>query len=130
VLADLSPAEATDRDVSAAALAGAAMLAEEPQVAVRGTAVLAPRLTRIVTTGPVRPTGLDPSGTVLITGGTGTLGGLLARHLVTEHRARHLLLLSRHGDTAPGADEFGRRPEQPRRHGEAGGRATRPTGPR
>ncbi|MGW2788176.1 SpnB-like Rossmann fold domain-containing protein, partial [Streptomyces populi] len=34
---------------------------------------------------------LDPEGTVLITGGTGTLGTHLARHLVTTHGARHLL---------------------------------------
>ncbi|MER6910101.1 SDR family NAD(P)-dependent oxidoreductase [Streptomyces sp. NPDC000594] len=45
----------------------------------------------------------DPDGTVLITGGTGTLGSLLARHLVTEHGARHLLLTSRRGPGAPGA---------------------------
>ncbi|MEU9118210.1 polyketide synthase dehydratase domain-containing protein, partial [Streptomyces sp. NPDC048483] len=38
------------------------------------------------------PKPLDPAGTVLITGGTGTLGGLLARHLVAEHGVRHLLL--------------------------------------
>ncbi|WP_307826936.1 SDR family NAD(P)-dependent oxidoreductase [Streptomyces pactum] len=45
----------------------------------------------------------DPEGTVLITGGTGTLGAAVARHLVTEHGARHLLLVSRRGDRAPGA---------------------------
>ncbi|MGH3379218.1 MAG: SDR family NAD(P)-dependent oxidoreductase, partial [Actinoallomurus sp.] len=39
----------------------------------------------------------DPDGTVLITGGTGELGGLLARHLVTRHGVRHLLLTSRRG---------------------------------
>ncbi|WP_020673761.1 type I polyketide synthase [Amycolatopsis nigrescens] len=47
------------------------------------------------------PKGLDPEGTVLITGGTGTLGGLLARHLVTGHGGRHLLLTSRRGEAAP-----------------------------
>ncbi len=50
------------------------------------------------------PSEIDPQGTVLITGGTGSLGGLLARHLVSEHGARHLLLLSRSGSAAPGAD--------------------------
>ncbi|MFE7804447.1 beta-ketoacyl reductase [Streptomyces sp. NPDC057430] len=45
-------------------------------------------------------------GTVLITGATGTLGRILARHLVTEHRARTLLLLSRRGERAPGAAEL------------------------
>ncbi|MCC3779385.1 SDR family NAD(P)-dependent oxidoreductase, partial [Streptomyces sp. UNOB3_S3] len=48
----------------------------------------------------------DPDGTVLITGGTGELGGLLARHLVTHHGTRNLLLTSRRGTTAPGAPEL------------------------
>ncbi|MER7576727.1 SDR family NAD(P)-dependent oxidoreductase [Streptomyces sp. NPDC126514] len=52
------------------------------------------------------PPVLDPEGTVLITGGTGTLGALLARHLVTEHGARDLLLTSRTGPDAPGAQEL------------------------
>ncbi|WSC96618.1 SDR family NAD(P)-dependent oxidoreductase [Streptomyces sp. NBC_01754] len=52
---------------------------------------------------PARP---DQNGTVLITGGTGTLGSLLARHLVTEHGTRHLLLLSRQGPDAPGAADL------------------------
>ncbi|MET8631060.1 SDR family NAD(P)-dependent oxidoreductase, partial [Kitasatospora sp. NPDC004669] len=50
------------------------------------------------------PRDLDPDGTVLITGGTGTLGGLLARHLVTRHGVRRLLLTSRRG--ADGAQEL------------------------
>ncbi|MFH9672226.1 SDR family NAD(P)-dependent oxidoreductase [Streptomyces sp. NPDC017405] len=49
------------------------------------------------------PAPLDPEGTVLITGGTGTLGGLVARHLVTAHGVRRLLLTGRHGPDAPGA---------------------------
>ncbi|MFJ6655268.1 SDR family NAD(P)-dependent oxidoreductase [Streptomyces sp. NPDC091377] len=56
----------------------------------------------------VPPLPLDPHGTVLITGGTGTLGSLLARHLVHEHGVRHLLLLSRSGPRAPGAEQLGR----------------------
>ncbi|MFE2729213.1 SDR family NAD(P)-dependent oxidoreductase, partial [Kitasatospora sp. NPDC059327] len=50
------------------------------------------------------PAPLDPEGTVLVTGGTGTLGRLVARHLVTGHGVRHLLLASRRG---PRADEAG-----------------------
>ncbi|WP_341720678.1 SDR family NAD(P)-dependent oxidoreductase [Micromonospora sp. FIMYZ51] len=49
------------------------------------------------------PQPLDPAGTVLITGGTGTLGALLARHLVTKHGVRHLLLTSRRGPHTPQA---------------------------
>ncbi|AZK97980.1 MULTISPECIES: type I polyketide synthase [Streptomyces] len=51
----------------------------------------------------IAPRTPDPDGTVLITGGTGTLGSLLARHLVTEHGTRHLLLTSRRGPDTPGA---------------------------
>ncbi|WSL64723.1 SDR family NAD(P)-dependent oxidoreductase [Kitasatospora herbaricolor] len=52
------------------------------------------------------PAPLDPAGTVLVTGGTGTLGALTARHLVREHGARHLLLVGRQGPQAPGAAEL------------------------
>jgi len=45
-------------------------------------------------------------GTVLITGGTGGLGAEVARHLVRRHGVRDLLLLSRRGLDAPGADEL------------------------
>ncbi|BCL17252.1 type I polyketide synthase [Micromonospora sagamiensis] len=48
------------------------------------------------------PAGWDPDGTVLLTGGTGLLGGLVARRLVTGHGVRHLLLASRSGPDAPG----------------------------
>ncbi|MGB3440070.1 MAG: SDR family NAD(P)-dependent oxidoreductase, partial [Actinophytocola sp.] len=50
------------------------------------------------------PRTLDPEGTVLITGGTGALGSLLAEHLVTTHGVRHLVLLSRSGGEAPDLD--------------------------
>ncbi|MFJ2203098.1 SDR family NAD(P)-dependent oxidoreductase [Streptomyces violaceusniger] len=52
------------------------------------------------------PTALDPEGTVLITGGTGTLGAATARHLVAQHGVRRLLLISRRGLDAPGAAEL------------------------
>ncbi|HEX5852240.1 MAG TPA: type I polyketide synthase [Solirubrobacteraceae bacterium] len=52
------------------------------------------------------PASIDPDGTVLITGGTGALGSALARHLVTEHGVRHLVLASRRGDQAAGAPEL------------------------
>ncbi|MEU0054763.1 SDR family NAD(P)-dependent oxidoreductase [Streptomyces sp. NPDC006309] len=52
------------------------------------------------------PVALDPAGTVLVTGATGALGGIVARHLVTEHGARRLLLVSRRGPDAPGATEL------------------------
>ncbi|MFB7085166.1 SDR family NAD(P)-dependent oxidoreductase [Streptomyces sp. NPDC056296] len=49
-----------------------------------------------------------PWGTVLITGGTGELGSLLARHLVTRHGVTRLVLAGRRGPDAPGAPELGR----------------------
>ncbi|WP_075736982.1 type I polyketide synthase, partial [Streptomyces acidiscabies] len=55
----------------------------------------------------VLPVPFDPEGTVLITGGTGALGALTARHLVSRYGARHLLLCSRRGADAPGALELG-----------------------
>ena len=54
------------------------------------------------------PVAFDPVRTVLITGGTGGLGALFARHLVEAHGARHLLLASRSGPEAPGAAELHR----------------------
>ncbi len=47
-------------------------------------------------------------GTVLLTGATGSLGGLIARHLVREHGVRRLVLVSRSGPQAPGAAELAR----------------------
>ncbi|MGW2649898.1 type I polyketide synthase [Streptomyces sp. NPDC001393] len=45
-------------------------------------------------------------GTVLVTGGTGGVGSLLARHLVAEHGVRSLLLASRRGTAADGVPEL------------------------
>ncbi|TDK87069.1 SDR family NAD(P)-dependent oxidoreductase [Mycobacterium paragordonae] len=50
--------------------------------------------------------GLWARGTVLITGGTGMAGSALARHVVTQHGVRSLVLLSRRGPDAPGAAEL------------------------
>ncbi|WP_425425405.1 type I polyketide synthase [Amycolatopsis saalfeldensis] len=54
----------------------------------------------------VLPAPLDPAGTVLLTGGTGTLGAITARHLVAERGVRHLILASRRGRDAYGAAEL------------------------
>ncbi len=94
-----------DADADSQRALTVALTAEEPQLAVREGVAYALRLARVEDTAAEAPV-LDPEGTVLVTGGTGALGALLARHLVTEHGVRHLLLTSRRGVDAPGAAEL------------------------
>src|SRR5207342_3349955 len=47
-----------------------------------------------------------PQGTFLLTGGLGELGRCVARHLVTRHGVRQLILTSRNGAEQPGAAEL------------------------
>ncbi len=83
---------------------GAALAGEEDQLALRGGAVLAPRLAVAERApGTAGPFG---SGTVLITGGTSGLGSLVARHLVSAHAVRSLVLASRRGQDAEGVAEL------------------------
>jgi acyl transferase domain-containing protein/acyl carrier protein len=83
-----------------------ALSLEEPQIAIRDGAVLVPRLTNAIASSP-NPAGGEPVfdglGTTLITGGTGAMGGLVAKHLASEHGVRSLLLVSRRGLDAAGA---------------------------
>ncbi|MDX3233940.1 type I polyketide synthase, partial [Streptomyces sp. ME19-01-6] len=92
-----------------------ALACGEPQLAVREGKVCAPRLVRVPRQERHRsadgsaggsadgsPWALDRAGTVLITGGTGVLGGLIARHLVMAHGVRQLLLVGRRGVRAEG----------------------------
>jgi thioesterase domain-containing protein/NAD(P)-dependent dehydrogenase (short-subunit alcohol dehydrogenase family) len=107
-----------DDDASWGALAGALTL-DEPQLAVREGIVYAPRLSRAGSRSrsgarqKSRPDARgktvsppDPDGTALITGGTGGIGALLARHLVVKHGISNLLLASRRGPQAQGAAEL------------------------
>ncbi|WP_338784236.1 SDR family NAD(P)-dependent oxidoreductase [Streptomyces sp. DG1A-41] len=123
VLADVDGGDASWRALPAALATG------ESQLALRDGRAAVPRLARAdddrlpaarpgssALPAPANPTdapgeapavrGLDPDGTVLITGGTGALGALVARHLVTRHGVRSLLLTSRGGLSAPGAEEL------------------------
>jgi mycoketide-CoA synthase len=77
---------------------------DEPELAVRSGRVSVPRLTRLALT-PAR-VWFDPQRTVLITGGTGGIGSVVARHLVSAHGARSLVLASRRGLAAEGAGEL------------------------
>lgn len=93
----------TDTDTGSALVAGVSAW-DEPQLAVRGGAVWVPRLTRATPTeNAPADAEAGTGGTVLITGGTGALGGVLARHLVAQHGVRRLVLVSRRGLDAPGA---------------------------
>ncbi|GAA3117338.1 hypothetical protein GCM10020254_75200 [Streptomyces goshikiensis] len=90
-----------DLDVDGAVLPEGALLAAlasgETELLVRDGSLLVPRLARAAV---VADAGVewDAEGTVLITGASGSLGGLFARHLVTEHGVRRLLLVSRRGE--------------------------------
>nr|WP_307822076.1 SDR family NAD(P)-dependent oxidoreductase [Streptomyces coffeae] len=97
-----------------------ALTTPDPELAIRDGQVLAARLGRMPLPAPATPapathaqasspesgTAWTGAGTVLITGGTGGLGAVLARHLAREHNVTDLLLLSRRGPDAPGAAEL------------------------
>ncbi|OJG07804.1 Erythronolide synthase, modules 3 and 4 [Pseudonocardia autotrophica] len=106
LLLDLDPADpGAGLDAALAALPGLAA-AGETQAAVRGGALTVARLTRATPDAPAPAAAWAPDGTVLVTGGTGGLGALLARHLVTTRGVRHLLLAGRRGPDAPGAAQL------------------------
>ncbi|CAM5726145.1 hypothetical protein SGLAM104S_05578 [Streptomyces glaucescens] len=84
-------------DGLAAVLAG---VAGEDQVVVRSAGVFGRRLVRVSGAGAGE---WRPGGTVLVTGGTGALGGHVARWLAGRG-VEHLVLVSRRGERAPGAD--------------------------
>ncbi len=110
VLVDLDP----DTDAGVVDALSGAVAAGESEVAVRGGEGFVPRLTQAQTvsvevgeTGDVVAGSFDVGdGTVVLTGATGGLGAVLARHLVVEHGVRNLLLLSRRGAAAAGSEEL------------------------
>ncbi|MER6030947.1 SDR family NAD(P)-dependent oxidoreductase, partial [Streptomyces sp. NPDC001851] len=102
--ADAEPVGAAPLPTPLATFA-AALASGEPETAVRDGRLLAPRLGRVPLHGG-RARTFDPEGTVLITGGTGALGGLFARHLASRHGVRHLLLVGRGGQDTDGAEEL------------------------
>ncbi|MEU9162317.1 SDR family NAD(P)-dependent oxidoreductase, partial [Streptomyces sp. NPDC048424] len=85
-----------------------ALACPEPQLAVRAGRIAAPALRghRPAVTGEDAPAAFGADSHVLVTGGLGTLGRLLARHLVERHGVRRLLLTGRRGAATPGAQEF------------------------
>ncbi|MEV4921527.1 SDR family NAD(P)-dependent oxidoreductase [Streptomyces roseoverticillatus] len=101
----LDTGEDTDRQQAAAAVQRL-VASGEPQAALRGDTLLLPRLARAAADAPQNTPDFG-TGTVLLTGASGALGGLVARHLVTEHGVRSLLLMSRRGADADGAAGLG-----------------------
>ncbi|MFD5549183.1 type I polyketide synthase [Streptomyces goshikiensis] len=79
--------------------------AAEDQVAVRSSGLFVRRLVRARLADSPAVREWRPRGTTLVTGGTGVLGGQVARWLA-ENGAEHLLLASRRGAEAPGAAEL------------------------
>ncbi|WP_143645202.1 type I polyketide synthase, partial [Streptomyces antioxidans] len=114
LLLDHDPEHGTEINaVAADAVVQVLGAGEEPQLAVRGGTVLVPRLSRVVKPAvdpgagaPEASVRLVSGGTVLVTGASGALAGVVARHLVAEHGVEHLLLASRRGPDAPGAAEL------------------------
>ncbi|OLR93780.1 hypothetical protein BJP25_16185 [Actinokineospora bangkokensis] len=76
----------------------------EDQLAVREPGLLARRLVRAAPR-PADAPGWAPTGTTLVTGGTSGIGALIATRLA-ESGAEHLVLTSRRGPDAPGADDL------------------------
>ncbi|WP_433511947.1 type I polyketide synthase [Nonomuraea sp. CA-143628] len=135
VLADVEPGFSAWKLVAAAVAAGESQLAVRegkvlvPRLARRETGAAAQATgrsqdsglshdtSRSHGTGPSQDTGLSQDeglssgtglsrGTVLVTGGTGGLGALVARRLVERHSVTDLLLVSRRGPEAPGTAEL------------------------
>ncbi|WUA11976.1 SDR family NAD(P)-dependent oxidoreductase [Nocardia sp. NBC_01377] len=100
VIADL------DGDAASVAELPAVVGSGEPQLAVRSGVVRQARLTRVPRADTPAAPEWERKGTVLITGGTGAIGGHIARHLVREHGVRRLLLTGRRGLAADGAAEL------------------------
>ncbi|WNV86274.1 type I polyketide synthase [Umezawaea sp. Da 62-37] len=94
----------TDDDPASDAVLADAVASGEPQLVLRGGVVRVGRWIRSEDTGG--DAGWDTEGTVLVTGGTGGIGAEVARHLVTAHGVRHLVLVSRSGPEAEGAAEL------------------------
>ncbi|MEU7982400.1 type I polyketide synthase [Micromonospora sp. NPDC049081] len=80
----------------------------EPQLAIRCGVEHRARLTRLAPPGDAlrAAAGTRNDGTVLITGASGVLGGVFARHLATRYPTQRLLLVARRGAAAPGMDEL------------------------
>ncbi|WP_028933448.1 type I polyketide synthase [Pseudonocardia spinosispora] len=98
MLLDVDSPDAVDQALPAALRSG------EAQLAARAGTLLVPRLVpaALATVTPEGDAAGDGRGTLLVTGASGALGGLVARRLVSARRAGRVELLSRRGPQAPG----------------------------
>ncbi|MEV6118878.1 SDR family NAD(P)-dependent oxidoreductase, partial [Streptomyces sp. NPDC052109] len=94
----------TDGHAASEALLPRLAATGEPQLALRAGRLSVPRLSRVTEVSGEVPWSAED--TVLVTGASGTLGGLVARHLVERHGVRGLVLVSRRGGGAPGMTEL------------------------
>ncbi|MFI5638871.1 type I polyketide synthase [Streptomyces goshikiensis] len=104
-LVDLSGTDAADDRTLERLVGVLAGDAAEDQVAVRSSGLFVRRLVRARLAESPAVREWRPRGTTLVTGGTGVLGGQVARWLA-GNGAEHLLLASRRGAEAPGAAEL------------------------
>ncbi|MGP3972257.1 type I polyketide synthase, partial [Streptomyces sp. 6N223] len=99
-----------DEDPASRAALPAALASGEGQLVIRRGEAFGPRLVQPnltdLPTEPAAGPAFGPDDAVLVTGATGALGGLVARHLVTAYGVKRLLLVSRRGPDAPGAAEL------------------------
>jgi 8,8a-deoxyoleandolide synthase len=100
--ADLVAALAGPGAAAVRAAGAADPAAREDELALRATGVLVRRLTRAPLGAEAADRSWTPTGTVLVTGGTGVVGSHVARWLA-DQGAEHVVLLSRRGPDAPGA---------------------------
>ncbi|MBM4796769.1 SDR family NAD(P)-dependent oxidoreductase [Streptomyces sioyaensis] len=111
---DVDVAADADMDAIGEALSPAALSdvlgMAEPQVALHKGSLFVPRLVRAGVPAVGVAEGLKgvgaSDGTVLLTGGTGGLGVVLARYLVSVCGVRRLVLVSRRGGAAEGAGDL------------------------
>ena len=97
-LVDVDGSDASEAVIQSALETG------ESQLALRQGEALVPRLVAADVDPDSSSAQIDSDRTVLITGGLSGLGALVARHLAAEHGARRLLLVSRSGPEADGAE--------------------------
>ncbi|NGO72753.1 beta-ketoacyl synthase N-terminal-like domain-containing protein, partial [Streptomyces boncukensis] len=96
-----------DFEPGSAAALPAAVSRGEPQLAIRSGIALAPKLARVTAaTDGTRYAAPDPYRSVVLTGAGSPAAAAVARHLVTVHGTREMLLISPDGEGDPAAADL------------------------